>query len=275
MGRDRSLVRVAGYDADSFLQGLITNDMQCLHGDCEVKSMYSHLLNVQGRVLFDLILYNISSTNDTVFLVECDAHGVQDLIKLLKRYKIRKKVDIAAVGDEYSVWSVFPKAFDASQKSQSNVGAKTCRISMEEQYSTPLALGRQRDVVIDTPDPRLRSFARRLILPQGIAGCDIVNKSVDVTDTTSYATRRYQLGIAEGFSEAPPGNAIPLEYNVVFMNGVSFNKGCYVGQELIARTHHTGVIRKRIMPLIFSSCHQDPKFDDKVANPLGKNSGKF
>lgn len=47
------------------------------------------------------------------------------------------------------------------------------------------------------------------------------------------------------------GEAIPLEYNFVGLNAISFDKGCYVGQELIARTHHRGVIRKRLIPLQF------------------------
>ena len=58
--------------------------------------------------------------------------------------------------------------------------------------------------------------------------------------------------MAEGSYEIPFGKATPLEYNLAYMHGVSFHKGCYLGQELTARTHHTGVIRKRILPMEFS-----------------------
>ena len=69
----------------------------------------------------------------------------------------------------------------------------------------------------------------------------------------SYKTLRYKLGVSEGSSELVPGKALPLECNADYLHGVSFQKGCYIGQELTARTHHTGIIRKRIMPLVFSN----------------------
>ena len=69
---------------------------------------------------------------------------------------------------------------------------------------------------------------------------------------SDFKLHRYRLGICEGSQEIPFAKVTPLEHNVEFMHGVSFHKGCYLGQELTARTHHTGVIRKRIMPLEFS-----------------------
>ena len=73
-------------------------------------------------------------------------------------------------------------------------------------------------------------------------------------DTFDYDVHRSKLGVCdEGVDEIPPGNAMPLEYNIGYLNGVSFHKGCYLGQELIARTHHTGVVRKRTVPLKLTS----------------------
>ena len=85
-----------------------------------------------------------------------------------------------------------------------------------------------------------------------------------------YQVLRYQQGIPEGSLEIPLGKCTPLEYNIEYMHGVSFHKGCYIGQELTARTHHTGVIRKRIMPLTLSSSVQ---IGAEVVNEKGKKVG--
>merc|ERR1712215_588921 len=78
--------------------------------------------------------------------------------------------------------------------------------------------------------------------------------SCNMVDMSSYVYRRCILGISEGVEDMPVGKCIPLEYNLDYLQGVSFHKGCYIGQELTARTHHTGVIRKRILPL---TIHQE------------------
>jgi folate-binding protein YgfZ len=70
-------------------------------------------------------------------------------------------------------------------------------------------------------------------------------------DERHYLLWRIENGVAEGSTEIPKGEAIPLEYNFAGLNAISFEKGCYIGQELIARTHHRGVIRKRLIPLKF------------------------
>ncbi|XP_074168272.1 putative transferase CAF17, mitochondrial isoform X2 [Rhinolophus sinicus] len=68
-------------------------------------------------------------------------------------------------------------------------------------------------------------------------------------DLQDYHWHRYRQGVPEGVHDLPPGVALPLESNLAFMNGVSFTKGCYIGQELTARTYHMGVIRKRLFPI--------------------------
>ena len=68
----------------------------------------------------------------------------------------------------------------------------------------------------------------------------------------AYRLRRWELGVAEGHAELQYGRSLPLETNAEGLHGVSFEKGCYVGQELTARTHFRGVVRKRVMPFTVS-----------------------
>lgn len=82
------------------------------------------------------------------------------------------------------------------------------------------------------------------------------------------------LGLPEGVKDLPPGVALPLESNLVYMQGISFSKGCYIGQELTARTHHTGVIRKRLMPVCLSSPVEHLEEGTALLTQSGKPAGK-
>ncbi|KAK5847166.1 hypothetical protein PVK06_003469 [Gossypium arboreum] len=98
-------------------------------------------------------------------------------------------------------------------------------------------------------DPRLDCLRFRGIFPSGTTPPLV--ESDKETDEEKYLLWRLEKGVAEGSTEIPKGKANPLEYNFAGLNAISFDKGCYVGQELIARTHHRGVIRKRLLPLKF------------------------
>lgn len=74
--------------------------------------------------------------------------------------------------------------------------------------------------------------------------------------------------------DLPPGVALPLESNLVYMQGISFSKGCYIGQELTARTHHTGVVRKQLMPVRLSAPVQVLEEGAALQTKSGKPAGK-
>lgn len=82
-------------------------------------------------------------------------------------------------------------------------------------------------------------------------------------------------GLPEGVADLPPGEALPLESNLAFMNGISFSKGCYIGQELTARTHHTGVVRKRLMPMRLSVPAEGLQPGGALESAGGKPAGKL
>lgn len=125
---------------------------------------------------------------------------------------------------------------------------------------------------LSTVDPRLHELGYRLIVPKET---EPFEDDIEETKEDLFTELRYRLGVAEGADEIPPGKCFPLEYNADYLHGVSFHKGCYIGQELTARVHHTGVVRKRIMPVRFESEVKDVEVDSNFTNEKDKRIGKL
>ncbi|KAH8407288.1 hypothetical protein KR215_000153 [Drosophila sulfurigaster] len=232
----RELIRVHGAEAVPFLQGLVTNDVSRLQEPHGAASIYALFLNRNGRVMYDTIIYR---TNDPdTFLLECDRDASSDFRRHLRTYRVRKRIDIDTVDDEYVPWVLYNE-----QKQQHLVSAS-----------------KSNDLFVTT-DPRIDGLGTRILAPtdldQGALSKRLWRNHEVVaaphTSDDNYQLLRYKQGIGEGIEELPPGKCFPLEANADYLNGVSFNKGCYVGQELTARVHHSGVIRKRYMPVRFTA----------------------
>lgn len=259
---NRDLVLVKGTEASSFLQGLITNDMNHLsRGNL---SIYGMFLNKGGRVLYDAIIYTVPKDESDTFYVECDGRVSESLIKHLKIFRVRKKIDIAKVPDR-KVWTAFTTI---------DSGSNTAAIVLPKK-SVP-------DGDIICTDPRLKHLGTRLVLDADknfdyLSELFGVEVELTAANPDEYREHRYKLGVGEGVDDLPSTKCFPLEANSDFLHGVSFHKGCYVGQELTARTHHTGVVRKRLMPLTFNETL--PNLTDlhsvDVLNETGQSVGKM
>jgi len=253
----RALLCLSGKDTFPLLQGLLTNDVQLLEnsGSC----IYSFLLNVKGRILYDLLLFQVGNSKESpTIYIECDRAIRPDLAKLFKMYKLKRKVDISLC-DDIVPWAVLPSSY----------------LSPNTTGNPPVTLGvgHADKVITSVVDPRLPQLGWRLLLPAQVSCVDVVPDAA-LIESPAYAARRYYYGIAEGGIELPPGNCLPLESNGTFLNAISFTKGCYIGQELTARTQHVGVTRKRMMPVVFSSDNHTSSNEDTVKNTANKNCGK-
>ncbi|KAL8581785.1 hypothetical protein ACOMHN_043203 [Nucella lapillus] len=262
----RGVVRVSGRDTVDLLQGLVTNDLtELTDGSQNVIAQYCMMLNVQGRVLYDLIVYNHTQDFESVcFLIECDASLKEDFIKAIKRYRIRKKVYITDVSDEYQVWSV-PSDLDPTQPL---IGQ---REGDSEKVATETTMVDIPKAIVSVPDPRVPFFGQRVLFKSG----EETLVSDGSQGSEQYDSLRFRWGIPEGPVDLPPASCLPLESNLTIMHGVSFLKGCYVGQELTARTHHTGVIRKRLLPLVFDSPPSGVDPDAPISTDKGRAAGKL
>ena len=228
----RSVLLLEGADRYSFLQGLVTNDVEQLMPSEEGKSVhsciYSLLLNPKGRFLHDMFIYNVGNEMENALLLDVDLSSLKEVMKLLNRYRLRSKVKIKDVSDQYSVLS-----------------------SAEDKVD---------ETVLDTvsgihafKDPRHSLLGYRLLVEDSDTSKDYLAMPEENKIPVNYTRLRFELGIPEGDAEIPSGKAIPLEYNMDSLNSISFTKGCYMGQELTARTHFQGLIRKRLIPITISA----------------------
>lgn len=191
---DRKIVRIRGRDSTKYLQGIITNDMQCFN-DQSRRCLYTMLLNSHGRVLFDALIFSIPGEADEYFL-ETDEAATEGVIKHLKTYKLRAKVEVDDASKEVEPWVVF------SGDESISVGASS------------------NDKILAVKDPRLGPLGMRIVVPWNQSPVDIlkIREHVPVTSAV-YKEERYKLGVAEGLDEITSGNALPLDYNLALLNG--------------------------------------------------------
>lgn len=242
--------------------------------------MYAALLTPQGRFLYDLFLYRPpragekldstgsgpgSDNGDSVeMFADVDSSVLDELLQTLKRYRLRSKVEIDNVAENFSCWQRFGgKLSEKSSVEEEPEAASVGWGSGVDRRASSSAHGDEHGWQWFR-DPRLECLGFRGIFPSSETPPMVeVDKE---TEEKNYLLWRIENGVAEGSTEIPKGEAIPLEYNLTGLNAISFDKGCYVGQELIARTHHRGVIRKRLLPLLFlDDSGEESGVEQKVA----------
>ncbi|CAL9197787.1 unnamed protein product [Musa hybrid cultivar] len=283
----RSVLRFRGPDTVKFLQGLLTNDIRPLAArtpptDSRVSQasylptpnltyrspppIYAALLTPQGRFLYDLFLYrpprpdekldgrtgsgsgSADSEEPFTLLADVDTAVVDDLLDCFKKYCLRSKVGIDNVDKEFSCWQRFGS--NLSSNSASAEEPEAASVGWGGVGYAGIAAAQGNDLSWQWfKDPRLNCLGFRGIFPAN-ATPPLVEADKEASEW-HYLQWRLEKGVPEGSTEIPKGEAVPLEYNLVGLNAISFDKGCYVGQELVARTHHRGVIRKRLLPLKF------------------------
>lgn len=173
----------------------------------------------------DAWIHWLPSEHDHAVLVELDQTIAKDLIKFISRFKLRSKVRIQDVTDQWNVYQAWGDA----------VEQRLPRLDKTLLY---------RD--IRTPNMGWRFLVHNEVSPNYI-------KTLKQLPEDEYKIHRYLQGVPEGASEIVMGSSLPLESCMDYMHGVDFHKGCYIGQELTARTYFTGLVRKRIVPLVLST----------------------
>jgi tRNA-modifying protein YgfZ len=230
---DRGVVRVTGEDAEKLLQGIVSNDMDLLASQ---PAIHAALLTPQGKILFDFFVVKIGGG----FLLETARDKAGELAKRLNLYKLRAK---ATILDDTADWRVFAVWGDIPPELPWEDDVVDDREDMLVPPPSIELLRRYRD-------PRLGDLGERWLLPQ-ISVAQAKNQLAAFTDVPAddYHAHRIALGVPEGGKDYVLGDTFPHEADLDQLNGVSFSKGCFVGQEVVSRMQNRANVRKRVVPI--------------------------
>jgi folate-binding protein YgfZ len=208
---DRGVVRVSGEDAKKLLDGLLTCDMDLV---TPAAPRFGALLTPQGKLLFDFMVFEAPPEDGGGYYLDCLRFMARDLAKRLGFYKLRAKVAIDDLSESLAVLAGWG---DAERPSE--------------------------EIGLVGDDPRLAALGWRAIVAAEDAQL--------LTGGPAYHAHRIALGVPEGGKDFLFNDAFPHEALMDQLNGIDFDKGCYVGQEVVSRMQHRGTARTRVVPVVY------------------------
>ena len=222
---ERGVLSVSGPDSREFLQGLISNNINKV---TPVQAIYAALLTPQGKYLFDFF---IAQMGDALYL-DCEKARIAELHKRLRMYKLRADVELADVSEEYAVSAIWGDDAANAFGLSGDLG----NTKSTSDHSIYL-------------DPRLSEAGVRVIFHSSIS--DSFTQGIETIAATSedYDLHRISLGLPDATRDLVIDKSILLESGFDELNAIDWQKGCYMGQELTARTKYRGLVKKRLVPV--------------------------
>ncbi len=218
----RGVVSLDGPEAGAFLQGLVSNDVGRVSAE---RCVYAALLTPQGKFLHDFFVLKRGSG----YLLDCEGARIDDLGRRLMAYRLRADVALADATEDFRVTALFGAGAEAAFTLPAGAAAAPHR------GGTVLR------------DPRHPALGLRAVLPRDRDEAAFAERGFARGAFADYERHRLALGAPDGSRDMAVGRATLMECGFDALNGVDFEKGCYVGQELTARTKHRGLVRKRLM----------------------------
>ncbi len=230
----RGVLRLSGEDREAFLQGLVSNDVRRVAED---QAVFGALLTPQGKYLHDFFIVQVGDD----WLLDCEGPRADDLFRRLRIYKLRSRVDLAVASQDWAVVTVFGPGAAAALSLPDHAGA-----------ARPMAGGTA------FVDPRLGALGGRLILPAAEADAALADIAADPADPDDYDGHRLRLGVPDGSRDLQVEKSTLLEANFDALEAISWDKGCYMGQELTARTRYRGLLKRRLVPVAIDGPLPEP-----------------
>ena len=212
---DRGVLKVAGEPARGFLNGLLTADIDRV---TPARACFAALLTPQGKIVADCIVAEAPAEDGGGFFLDVPRALAVTLVDKLNFYKLRAKLIIEDLSEVLGVLAAWDGQADT-------------------------------DYGLAYADPRLPALGMRVMLPPHLAAQAAADLGAELVDAAEYEARRIALGIPRGGLDFIYGDAFPHETDMDQLNGVDFEKGCYVGQEVVSRIEHRGSARTRIVPV--------------------------
>jgi folate-binding protein YgfZ len=250
---DRGILRIAGEDRAPFLQGLISNDI--MKADPS-RALWSAFLTPQGKFLHDFFIH----VHEESLLLDAERARLADLRQQLSRFKLRAKVELAEASDDWVVAVAW------------GPGTAAC-LGLPEKPGAACAFAGGHACI----DPRLAELGARLVLPRSTAASTIAEHFA-TGGRDGYNDLRLAHGIPDGSQDLEIERSILLENGFDELGGIDWEKGCYIGQELTARTRYRALIKKRLLPAVFDGTAPAPGTpvvkDGREVGVLRSTSGK-
>ena len=213
---DRGVVKVTGETARDFLNGLITSDTTRLQPGL---GRFGALLTPQGKITIDFLITEAPAGHGGGFLIDCPKPLAQALADKLKFYRLRAKIEVENLSDSLGVLA----AWDGEAALKPD---------------------------LTFTDPRNSHLGLRIFVPAELAQKAADAIGAELVDASAYEAHRIAVGVPRGGLDFMYGDAFPHETNMDRLSGVDFDKGCYVGQEVVSRMQHRGTARTRTVRLL-------------------------
>ena len=239
---DRGVVKVTGEAARTWLGNLVTSDIGRVKPGAP---RFGALLTPQGKIIADFIIAEAESAEGGGFFLDCPRALAPELTQRLNRYKLRAKVMVEDISEVLGVMAVWG-------------GTPTARFGL------------------CYPDPRLPALGLRCMLAPHLAADAARTFGATPVDASAYEALRIALGVPCGGLDFAYGDAFPHETDMDQLGGVDFDKGCYVGQEVVSRVEHRAIARSRVVPIAYDDRAPDAgtpvMAGDKQVGTLGSTA---
>ena len=236
---DRGIIYISGNDATDFLQNIITND---IYKVTDNNSCFASLLNPQGKYLFDFIIIK----HKKGYFLDCEKKQLEELYKKLNIYKLRSKVEILNLSNEFIVAAINKEKFLSLENAKDENG-------FTMKY-------REDSIILD---PRNKELGGRMIVNLEKLYLSTKKLGLKLSNSDDYYNYSYKLGIIQQGTAELQNKIFGIECNFEELNALDFKKGCYVGQENTARIKLKDKLSKKLLPI--EVLEGSIKIDDEIS----------